>query len=82
MVYELVAYNTDCRFQQDVRYRAYTSSKKKADAFDKIPKIQFTDSGHGIVFNSREHKGHRKSCINILSDYVHKHLTPLSKGEK
>ena len=80
MVYELVAFNTDCRYQQDIRYCAYTSSKTKADKFDQIPKIQFTDSGHGIVFNSREHKGHRKPCINNLSDYVNKYLTPAPMG--
>ena len=74
MVYELEAYNTDCRYSQDVRYRAYTTSKKKADAFDKIPKIQFTDSGHGIVFNAREFVGRRKSNIYTLRDYVNKHL--------
>ena len=48
MVYELLAYNTEC--MQDIRYRKYTTSKKKAEAFNNIPKIQFTDSGHGIVF--------------------------------
>ena len=72
MIYELVGYNTDCRYQQDIRYRDYTTSKKKADAFNKIPKIQFTDSGHGIVFLSRELRGHRKPIIHILSDYVGK----------
>ena len=74
MIYELEAYNTDCRYSQDVRYRSYTSSKKKAGAFDKIPKIQFTDSGHGIVFHSREHSGHRKPNVNNLSDYVRKYI--------
>ena len=74
MVYELIAYNTDCQYSQDIRYREYTSSKKKADKFDAIPKIQFTDSGHGIVFHSREHKGHRKPRITIVSDYVHKYI--------
>ena len=74
MIYELVAYNTDCRYQQDVRYREYTRSKKKADAFQKIPKIQFTDSGHGIVFASREHKGLRKLTVSILYSYVREHL--------
>jgi len=74
MVYELVAYNTDCRYSQDVRYRVYTTSKKKAEAFDKIPKIQFTDSGHGIVFCTREHKGHREKTISVLRDYVKKYI--------
>ena len=73
-LYELVAYNTDCRYD-DVRYRSYTSSKKKAEAFDKIPKIQFTDSGHGIVFCVREHSGYKKPNINTLSDYVREHIS-------
>ena len=77
MTYELVAYNTDCRYQQDIRYREYTNSKKRAEQFNKIPKIQFTDSGHGIVFHSRELKfrEHRKPTISILRDYVQEHLT-------
>ena len=70
MIYELLAYNTDCRYQQDIRYREYTKSKKKADAFNEIPKIQFTDSGHGIVFSASEHKGAKKPIVRILSDYV------------
>jgi len=74
MIYVLEAYNTDCRYPNDIRYREYTSSKKKAEAFNKIPKIQFSDSGHGIVFCSREHSGQRKPIILILRDYVREHL--------
>lgn len=74
MVFELIAFNTDCRYQDDVRYREYTSSRKKADKFKEIPKIQFTDSGHGIVFHTREHHGRRKPTVSVLSVYVRKHL--------
>ncbi len=74
MVYELEAYNTDSRYQSDVRYREYTSSKRRAEAFNQIPKIQFSDSGHGIVFSAREHKGKRKPRISMLSTYVFEHL--------
>ena len=74
MIYELEAYNTDCRYQQDVRYRQYTTSKKKAEVFERIPKIQFTDSGHGIVFSAMIHSGKRKPTISILRDYVRKHI--------
>jgi hypothetical protein len=74
MIYELEAYNTDCRYSRDVRYRDYTTSKKKADKFNTIPKIQFTDSGHGIVFHASEHAGSRKPRVTILSDYVHKYI--------
>lgn len=78
MVYELIAYNTDQRYD-DVRYREYTSSEKKAKLFSQIPKIQFTDSGHGIVFSAREHKGKRKPCVTVLSDYVRKNLRILKE---
>ena len=74
MVWELEAYNTDCRYSSDIRYREYTSSQKKAEAFQKIPKIQFTDSGHGIVFTAIIHAGKRKPTISILADYVRQHI--------
>ena len=77
MIYELEAYNTEN--SDDIRYREYTSSKKKAELFKLIPKIQFTDSGHGIVFWSREHSGKRKSEKRMLRDYFRKHLTLLRK---
>ena len=74
MIYELLAYNTDCRFPSDIRYRDYTSSKKKAEKFEQIPKIQFSDSGHGIVFISREHRGSRKPIVWTLRNYVRKYV--------
>lgn len=76
MVWELIAFNTDCRYRQDVRYREYTASGRKAEAFDKIPRIQFTDSGHGIEFSASEHKGARKPLVSTLREYVQKHLRP------
>lgn len=57
----------------DCRYRAYTTNAKKAEAFKSIPKIRFTDSGHGIVPSVREHKGRREREIRTLSDYVREH---------
>lgn len=82
MIYELIAHNTDQRYPDDIRYRGYTSSKKKADLFSQIPKIQFTDSGHGIVFNARLHKGKRKPEIRELSDYVWKNLCILKEEDR
>jgi len=82
MIYELIAYNTDSRYPQDVRYRTYTSSKRVAEIFNKIPKIQFTDSGHGIVFSAREkEKGIRYPERRELWDYVSKHTTRISAAE-
>ena len=74
MVYELIGYNTDCMASGDVRYRTYTASPKIADKFEKIPKIQFTDSGHGIVFNSREHTGTRKPNVYTVKKHVDKFM--------
>lgn len=59
---------------QDVRYREYTTSAKKADLFKNVPKIQFTDSGHGIVPHVREHRGHREPRNMILQDHVLDHI--------
>jgi hypothetical protein len=76
-VYVLEAYNTDSRYPNDIRYREYTTSKTKADLFNKIPKIQFTDSGHGICFYAREHKGHHKELRHELSEYVFTNMLKL-----
>ena len=81
MVYILEAYNTDCRYSYDVRFRTYTTSKRKMEAFNKIPKIQFTDSGHGIVFHAREHTGKRRPNINILQDYVRNNMLTQKEPE-
>lgn len=80
MIYELTAYNTDQRYG-DVRYREYTSSERRAKSFSQIPKIQFTDSGHGIVFSARPYKGKRKPRIMVLSDYVGENLAKLKDTE-
>lgn len=72
MVYELIGYSTDSRYPDDVRHREYTTSRKKAELFDQIPKIQFTDSGHGIVFAAVEHRGPRKPTRRM--DYVREQL--------
>jgi hypothetical protein len=61
----------------DVRYREYTSSKAKALAFERVPKIKFTDSGHGIVPFVREHKGRRQPTIKLLADHVNKALAEM-----
>lgn len=49
----LEAYDTERR---TVVWRDFTTSKRKADAVRAMPKIQFTDSGHGIVFSATERK--------------------------
>src|SRR2546426_876869 len=72
----LEAFNTDRRYPDDVRYRVYTTSKRKAEAFDRIPKIQFTDSGHGIVFSASElpPRTRKLEARYGLADYVREHM--------
>lgn len=72
----LEGFGTDRRYSDDVRYRAYTSSKRKAEAFNQIPKIQFTDSGHGVVFCATEVKpgARRLEPRYVLDEYVREHL--------
>lgn len=60
-VWMLEAYDTDGR---NARCREYTTSRTKAEAWARIPRIDFTDSGHGIVFNVWAHQGRRKPTIN------------------
>lgn len=59
----------------DCRYRDYTTSAKKAEAFQNIPKIRFTDSGHGIVPSVNIHHGRRLPTIRVLADYVREHAS-------
>ena len=54
----------------DVRYREYTTSAKKAELFKDVPKVRFTDSGHGIVPHVREHRGARQPRNMMLRDHV------------
>lgn len=48
--FALEVYDTE---QREVRCRRYTRSAKKAEAWERIPRIDFTDSGHGLVFQAR-----------------------------
>lgn len=66
LTYECEAYDTDLRA---VRCRFYTTGKKRADRWANLPRIQFTDSGHGIVFSAKAHTGKRKGTIGDPSRY-------------
>jgi hypothetical protein len=72
----LEAFNTDSRYPDDVRYRDYTTSARKAEAFERIPKIQFSDSGRGIVFRAVElaPKTRRLPKILGLREHIEEHL--------
>lgn len=71
----LVAFGTDSRYADDVRHRSYTTSRKKAEKFAAIPRIQFTDSGHGIVFHAEElpPRTRRLPVRRGLEDYIAEH---------
>lgn len=60
-IYKLEMRNTE-RWD-DVRYRDYTSSEARKKRFEKVPKIQFTDSGHGMVPSVTEVRSRRKDTI-------------------
>lgn len=72
--YMLEALNTETR--GDIRYRTYTRSEKQAKSFREIPRINFTDSGHGIIFISTQvsKRGHDDHTGNgSVRDHVEKH---------
>jgi hypothetical protein len=63
-----------------IRHREYTTSKRKSERFALIPRIDFTDSGHGIVFSARPHSGRRLPERRM--DYVREQLALLAVEEK
>jgi hypothetical protein len=77
MTYVLEIRNT--QRWEDCRYRAYTTSKKKADEFmAKVTKIKFTDSGHGLVPPVNEVPRRKDDSIGTLSDHVRECLASLA----
>jgi hypothetical protein len=56
MVYRLYGYDTESRSD---RVREYTSSEREAARWGYIKRVQFSDSGHGIVFGAERHHGKR-----------------------
>lgn len=60
----------------DVRFRDYTTSKARADNFKaKVKRIDFTDSGHGLVPVVREVPRRKADKITVLADHVRECLT-------
>ena len=85
MVYELVGFNTDARYQDDVRWRRYTTSEKLAEQWGKIRRIQFSDSGHGIVFSARElapGAKRKKVVYPYHEDHADRELKRIKREEK
>jgi hypothetical protein len=71
-VWVLEGFGTDSRHPDDIRHREYTSSRRTAELFEQIPRIQFTDSGHGIVFQARPHSGRRRPVRHM--EYVREQM--------
>jgi len=63
----------------DVRYREYTTSARKADLFKAVPKIAFTDSGHHIIPVVKEHRGKRLPINRMLADHVIDAITAMGR---
>lgn len=66
---------------QDVRYREYTTSKKKAELFKQVPKIRFTDSAHHIIPFVKEHRGRREPRNMLLQDHVQSSIVSLNLSQ-
>lgn len=64
----------------DVRYRSYTKSESVAERFRSVPKITFTDSGHGIVPTVSE--GRRGEPVSVLKEHVEAHMSASAPARK
>lgn len=62
---------------EDCRYRSYTTSKDRMEKFRTVPKIQFTDSGHGVVPTVSEVRSRKLPLIvgpYSNADHVAEHM--------
>lgn len=64
---------------QEVRYREYTKSLGRAGMFIKIDKLQFTNSGHGVVPVVREWSGRRLPAVLALQKWVDEKMEALQR---
>lgn len=80
-LWECTGTSTEEHGEHAVRHRSYTTSKRTADLFARIPRIDFTDSGHGVVFHARvvgyNERPRRKPTRHM--DYVDDQLRRLRK---
>lgn len=77
MVWECVGFSTEEHGENGIRHREYTTSEIKAELWGEIPRIQFTDSGHGIEFHASRHSGGRSPEKRGLRDHVDENLKRL-----
>jgi len=76
-VWVLIGYSTEDYGERSIRHREYTTSERTAELFEQIPRIQFTDSGHGICFTATAHSGKRHSTRSM--EHVATHMARLRK---
>jgi len=77
-----IGYSTEEQGENKIRHRVYTQSEITAEAWRRIPRIDFTDSGHGIAFTSYAHNGKRKLEKLDLYRHVDEHLPRLRAAVK
>lgn len=67
----------------DVRYREYTTSERKAIRFKQlVPRIGFTDSGHGIVPTVKEVPGRNLQRVYLLTSHVRKAMASTTESDR
>ena len=79
-VWLLEGFSTERGGRDDARHREYTTSARRAEMFGRIPRIQFTDSGHGIEFHAVPHRGRRLPTRRM--EYVREQMARLAAERK
>jgi hypothetical protein len=82
--YELIAFSTEEHGENAVRFRKFSTSDNEAEAWRMIPRIDFTDSGHGIVFQARrleaaEKRKPQKNRYGETERYAAQYMVELRK---
>lgn len=83
-VWVLEGYDTgahNCAGYDGICHREYTTSERKAELFNEVPRIQFTDSGHGIVFRARLKRPGEGRQRPVHMEHVRQHMARL-RAEK
>lgn len=81
-VWACIGFSTEEHGDASVRHREYTTSARKAEQWNEIERIDFTDSGHGIVFSATPHRGPRAPERRGLRDHVERELKRLRAADR
>lgn len=77
-LWKLEGYDTEMR---EARCREYTTSEARKEAWEQIPRIQFSDSGHGIVFTS-DMVARRSLPTIARMDHARDHLLAIGAAKR